>query len=35
MILPSPLSTTFAAMHRLSELSRYESIYLSEHLNSQ
>ncbi|WP_176523371.1 MULTISPECIES: YaaC family protein [Bacillus cereus group] len=31
----SPLSITFAAMHRLSELSRYEPITLSKHLNSQ
>ncbi|HBJ01837.1 MAG TPA: hypothetical protein DDY89_15425 [Lysinibacillus sp.] len=29
------LSITFAAMHRLSELSRYEPITLSEHLNSK
>lgn len=29
------LSITFAAMHRLSELSRYEPITLSKHLNSQ
>ncbi len=31
----SALSITFAAMHRLSELSRYEPITLSKHLNSQ
>lgn len=31
----SPLSITFAAMHKLSELSRYEPITLSRHLNSQ
>ena len=30
----SSLSITFAAMHRLSELSRYEPITLSKHLNS-
>ncbi|WP_214830685.1 YaaC family protein [Exiguobacterium sp. s56] len=29
------LAITFAAMHRLSELSRYEPITLSKHLNSQ
>ncbi|MEX6701982.1 YaaC family protein [Peribacillus frigoritolerans] len=31
----SSLPITFAAMHRLSELSRYEPITLSKHLNSQ
>ncbi|WP_176544163.1 YaaC family protein [Bacillus cereus] len=31
----SSLSITFAAMHRLSELSRYEPITLSKHLSSQ
>jgi hypothetical protein len=31
----SSLSITLAAMHRLSELSRYEPITLSKHLNSQ
>ncbi|EKS7870923.1 hypothetical protein QCQ72_005994 [Bacillus cereus] len=31
----SSLSITFAAMHRISELSRYEPVTLSKHLNSQ
>jgi hypothetical protein len=31
----SPLPLMFAAMHRLSELSRYENILLYKHLNSQ
>lgn len=31
----SSLAITFASMHRLSELSRYEPITLSKHLNSQ
>lgn len=31
----SPLVITFASMHRLSELSRYEPITLSKHLSSQ
>lgn len=35
-IIPmSSLAITFAVMHRLSELSRYEPITLSKHLNSQ
>lgn len=31
----NPMSLTFAGMHRLSELSRYEPVVLSKHLGSQ
>lgn len=31
----SSITLTFAAMHRLSELSRYEPVRLAQHLNNQ
>ncbi|WP_339210778.1 YaaC family protein [Aeribacillus sp. FSL K6-8210] len=35
VISRNPMSLTFAGMHRLSELSRYEPVVLSKHLSSQ